>query len=283
MKNVIEVKNLKKKYPNFYLDINSLKIPSGFITGIIGENGAGKTTLIKLLINAINKDAGKINIFGKNMEDSLIKNDIGVVLDNAFFPENLTANDIQIIMKDMFNAWDSNLFNKYLKKFKLKNNQLIKTMSKGERKKLEISTALSHKPKLLILDEPTSGLDPVARNEVLNEFLNFVKDDEHTIILSTHITSDLDRIADYICFINNGKIELEKERNDLFDNYGILKCSLDDLNKIDKNDIVSYRKNKYSCDVLISDKVKCKKKYKKFIIDNITLEELMLLLIKKEM
>lgn len=283
MKNVIEVKNLKKKYPNFYLDINSLKIPSGFITGIIGENGAGKTTLIKLLINAINKDDGKIKIFGKNMEDSLIKNDIGVVLDNAFFPENLSANDIQIIMKDMFDAWDSNLFNEYLKKFKLKNNQLIKTMSKGERKKLEISTALSHKPKLLILDEPTSGLDPVARNEVLNEFLNFVKDDEHTIILSTHITSDLDRIADYICFINNGKIELEKERNDLFDNYGILKCSLDDLNKIDKNDIVSYRKNKYSCDVLISDKVKCKKKYKKFIIDNITLEELMLLLIKKEM
>ena len=284
MKYAIEIENLKKTYPKFNLKIKSLKIPSGQVTGLIGENGAGKTTLIKLLINSINKDAGTIKIFNKDLssEETSIKEDVGVVLDNSFFPENLNPNNINSIMKDMYKNWDSNLFYNYLKDFDIDAKQNLKLMSKGMRKKVEIATALSHHPKLLILDEATSGLDPIVRNEILDIFLNFIEDEEHTIILSTHITSDLEHIADNIVFINDGQIVLEKDRNDIIDNYGILKCDLDEFDKVNKEDIISYKKNKYDYEILISDKTKCKKKYKDFVIDKITLEDLMLLIIKGE-
>jgi len=281
MKNVIEIKDLKKSYPGFNLDINELKIPSGVVIGLIGENGAGKTTLIKLVLNIINRDSGKIKIFNKDSEKELqIKEDIGVVLDNTFFPEILNSKNIDSIMKDIYRNWDSKLFYKYLKDFGINDKQILKTMSKGMRKKVEIATALSHHPKLLILDEATSGLDPIVRNEVLDLFLDFIKDEDHTIILSTHITSDLDHIADYIIFINNGEIVLEKQKDEIIDNYGILKCNIDDFNKIDEKDIISFKKSKYNYEILIDNKEYCQKKYKDFVIDKITLEDLMLLIIK---
>lgn len=282
MKNAIEIKDLKKSYQEFNLSIDELKIPSGVVVGLIGENGAGKTTLIKLILNIINKDSGKIRIFNKDLEEQelKIKEDIGVVLDNTFFPENLNSKNIDSIMKDIYKKWDSKLFYKYIKDFGIKENQILKTMSKGMRKKVEIATALSHHPKLLILDEATSGLDPIVRNEILDLFLDFIADEEHTIILSTHITSDLEHIADYIIFINNGEIVLDKQRDEIIDNYGILKCNIDDFDKINKSDIVSFKKNKYNCEILIDNKDKCKKKYKDYIIDKITLEDLMLLMIK---
>lgn len=282
MKNVIEIKDLKKNYPGFSLDIDELKIPAGVVIGLIGENGAGKTTLIKLILNIIKKESGKIKIFNKNVEEQelQIKEDIGVVLDNTFFPEILNSKDINSIMKDIYKNWDSKLFYKYLQDFGIKDNQILKTMSKGMRKKVEIATALSHHPKLLILDEATSGLDPIVRNEVLDLFLNFIEDEEHTIILSTHITSDLEHIADYIVFINKGKIVLNEKLNEIIDNYGILKCNIEDFDKIDKSDIMSYRKNKYNYEILISNKNKCKNKYKEYVIDKITIEDLMLLIVK---
>ena len=282
MKNAIEIMNLEKKYPGFDLKVDELKIPSGVVIGLIGENGAGKTTLIKSILNIINKDKGKIKIFNKNLEkeELLIKEDIGVVLDNTFFPEILNAKNIDSIMQDIYKNWDSKLFYKYLKDFDIKDNQILKTMSKGMRKKVEIATALSHHPKLLILDEATSGLDPIVRNEVLELFLNFASDEEHTVILSTHITSDLEHIADYIIFIDKGRIVLESVRDEIIDNYGILKCDIKDFDNIDKSDIVTYKKNKYNYDILINDKEKCKKKYKDYVIDKITLEDLMLLMIK---
>ena len=282
MKNAIEIMNLEKKYPDFDLKVDELKIPSGVVIGLIGENGAGTTTLIKSILNIINKDKGKIKIFNKNLEkeELLIKEDIGVVLDNTFFPEILNAKNIDSIMQDIYKNWDSKLFYKYLKDFDIKDNQILKTMSKGMRKKVEIATALSHHPKLLILDEATSGLDPIVRNEVLELFLNFASDEEHTVILSTHITSDLEHIADYIIFIDKGRIVLESVRDEIIDNYGILKCDIKDFDNIDKSDIVTYKKNKYNYDILINDKEKCKKKYKDYVIDKITLEDLMLLMIK---
>ena len=282
MKYAIEIKNLKKNYPDFSLKVDELKIPSGAVIGLIGENGAGKTTLIKSILNIIKKDDGKIKIFDKDLEEQElnIKEDIGVVLDNTFFPESLNSRNIDSIMQDIYKNWDSKLFYKYLKDFGIKDNQILKTMSKGMRKKVEIATALSHHPKLLILDEATSGLDPIVRNEVLDLFLNFIKDDEHTIILSTHITSDLEHIADYIIFIDKGTIVLENTRDEIIDNYGILKCDIDEFDRIDTNDIVSFRKSKYSYEILINDKDKCKKKYKDFVIDKITIEDLMLLMIK---
>ena len=229
MKNVIEIKDLKKNYPDFSLTIDELKIPSGVVIGLIGEIGAGKTTFIKSILNIIKKDSGTIKIFNKDLEEQEldIKKDIGVVLDNSFIPENLRPKDINMVMKEIYDNWDTKLFYKYLKDFKIKDNQILKTMSKGMRKKVEIATSLSHHPKLLILDEATSGLDPIVRNEVLDIFLDFIQDEDHTVILSTHITSDLEHIADYIIFINNGEIVLEKERNEILDNYGILKCDID--------------------------------------------------------
>ena len=285
MKNAIEIRNLVKNYGDkFTLGEINLDIPSGIIIGLIGENGAGKTTLIKSILNIIRLDKGNIKIFEKDIKinESEIKENIGVVLDNMFFPELLMPKDINSIMKDVYKNWDEQLFNKYLSEFKLKNNQSIKSMSKGMRKKLEIATALSHHPKLLILDEPTSGLDPVVRNEVLDIFLDFIQDEEHTILLSTHITSDLEHIADKIIFINQGKVVLDQSRDDLLDNYGILKCDVDKFDTISKDDIIAYKKNKYDYEILINDINKIRKKYKDFIVDKITLEELMVLMIKGE-
>jgi len=283
MKNAIEIKNLTKKYDSkFELGPIDLDIPSGCIIGLIGENGAGKTTLIKSLLNIIKLNKGTINIFEKDISEyeSSIKEDIGVVLDDMFFPELLNAKDLNIIMKDLYKNWDVDLYSKYLADFKLPNDKKIKELSKGMRKKLEIAVALSHKPRLLILDEPTSGLDPVVRSEVLDIFLKFIEDEEHTILLSTHITSDLEHIADEIIFIDKGKLLLQENRDELLDNYGILKCNIEDFSKIDKHDIIRYKKQKYNYEILINNKNKLSKKYKDYVIDKITLEDLMVLMIK---
>lgn len=284
MKNAIEIKNLNKSYQNFALKNINLNIPSGVVVGLIGKNGAGKTTLIKSLLNIIKIDNGNINIFDKNIKENenIIKEEIGVVLDNMFFPELLTPKDINSIMKDIYKNWDSSLFEKYLEQFSLMPTKQIKTMSKGMRKKLEIATALSHKPKLLILDEPTSGLDPVVRSEVLDIFLSFIKDEDNTIIMSSHITSDLEHIADYIVFIDDGKIILEEEKDAIRDSYGILKCDIDKFEEIEKEDIIRYQKTKYAYEILVKDKEKIRKKYKNSIVDNSTLEDIMILFIKGE-
>lgn len=285
MENIIEIKNLKKKYDDkFELGEIDIKIPKGVIVGLIGENGAGKTTLIKSMLNIIKIDGGEIRIFGKDYkkEEISIKEDIGVVLDNMFFPELLNAKDINNSMKDIYKNWDSKLYFYYLKEFNLPDNKSLKSMSKGMRKKLEIATALAHKPKLLILDEPTSGLDPIVRNEVLDIFLKFIEDEEHSILLSTHITSDLEHIADEIIFIDKGKKVLQKSRDEIIDNYGILKCDIDYFSNIDKKDIIAYKKTKYAYEILVNDKEQASKKYHSCVIDKITLEDLMVLVIKGE-
>lgn len=283
MNNAIEIRKLLKKYDdNFQLGELNLDIPSGEIIGLIGENGAGKTTLIKSILGILRVNKGEIEIFGQNLKNNEIniKEEIGVVLDNSFFPEVLNAKDIDSIMKSIYKIWDSKLFYGYLEIFNISRTCTIKKLSKGMRKKLEIATALAHRPKLLILDEPTSGLDPVVRNEVLDIFLKFIEDEKHTILFSTHITSDLEHIADKIIFINDGKVLLNKSRDEILDNYGILKCNLEDFNKIDENDYVTYKKNKYNYEILVSDKEKISKKYKKMVVDKITLEDLMVLMIK---
>lgn len=285
MENIIEIKNLKKKYDDkFELGKIDISIPKGVIVGLIGENGAGKTTLIKSMLNIIKIDSGEIKIFGKDYkkEEKEIKENIGVVLDNMFFPELLNARDINNAMKDVYKNWDSELYFSYLKEFDLPDNKPLKSMSKGMRKKLEIVAAISHKPKLLILDEPTSGLDPVVRSEVLEIFQKFIEDEEHSIILSTHITSDLEHIADEIIFIDKGKKVLQKSRDEIIDNYGILKCDIDYFSNIDKKDIIAYKKTKYAYEILVSNKEQANKKYNGCVIDKITLEHLMVLVIKGE-
>lgn len=278
MENILEVKNLSKKYKDFELKNISFELPKGMIMGFIGENGAGKTTTIKSILDIINNYNGEIKIFG--LDDK--KEDIGVVLDDIFFPEILLPNDINSIMKDVYKNWDSNLYFKYLNDFDLPKNKQIKTFSKGMRKKLEIATALSHHPKLLILDEPTSGLDPIARNEVIDIFQDFIQDAECSILLSSHITTDLEHIADYITFINEGEIVLTKTRDELLENFGIVKCSEEEFKKFDKKDYVKFKKNRYEYDVLVEDKVEFARKYDAQIIDKPTIEDIMLIYIKGE-
>ena len=281
MKNIIEVKNLNKTYPSFKLDNINLTILRGSIVGLVGQNGAGKTTLIKLLLEIIHKDSGEIRIFD-NDKISEVKKDIGVVLDESFFPEILKINDIKTIMKNIYPNWDNDLFEQYLKRFKLTNNQLLKELSKGMRKKLEIITALSHHPRLLILDEPTSGLDPIVRNEILDIFREFIENGENSILFSSHITSDLENIADYIIFINEGKIVFDKTTDEIISNYGIIKCNDVDYTKIDKKDILSTIKDKYSYQVLVSNRQKYQDKKLKLVVDKAKIEDIMLIMVKGE-
>lgn len=280
----LEINNLTKKYEGFKLDDVNLCLESGMIIGLIGENGAGKTTLIKSILNIINFDNGDVKIMGMNYHDNekAIKEEIGVVLDNMFFPEILTAKDIDNIMKGIHDKWNSSLFCNYLAEFGLPNNKIIKKLSKGMRKKLEIAVALAREPKILILDEPTSGLDPIARREILDIFLKFIADEEHTIFLSTHLTSDLEHIADRIVFLDNGRILLDENKDDIIDNYGIVKCDEKTLEAFDKKDILRYRKRKYACEVLVSNRMMIEKKYSIHTIDKITLEDLMFMMLKGE-
>ena len=284
MENILEVKNLCKKYKGFELQNVNITLPKGMIMGFIGENGAGKTTTIKAILDIIRDYTGEIKLFGldNRKDDKKIKENIGAVLDDMFFPEILTPNDINIIMKDIYKNWDSKLYFKYLTDFALPKNKAIKTLSKGMRKKLEIATAISHHPQLLILDEPTAGLDPVARNEVIDIFQSFIQNEECSIFLSSHITTDLEHIADYITFINNGNIILSKTREELLEDYGIVKCSKEEFEKIDKKDFIQYKKSKYEYEVLVENRKIFSKKYAINTIDKITLEELMVLMIKGE-
>ena len=273
MKSAVKIHNLTKRYDSkFQLNVD-LEIPKGMIIGLIGENGAGKTTLMKSMLDIIHPEQGTIS-FEKGSEH------VGVVLDQSFFPEILTPMDIHHIMKDIYSTWDADMYFRYMKDFDLPLHKVIKTMSKGMRKKLEIATAFSHHPSLLILDEPTSGLDPVVRSEVLDLFLEFIQDENHTILFSTHITSDLEHIADYIIFLDDGKIILKENRDTLLEEYGVLKCSEKEWKTIDPKDYVTYKKGKYQYELLVTDQKRMKKKYPNMVVDRISLEELMVLTIK---
>ncbi len=284
MENSLEIKKLSKKYDNFALENISFNLPKGMIMGFIGENGAGKTTTIKTILNIVQDYTGEIKIFGldNRQNDKKIKEDIGVVLDDMFFPEILTPLDIDKIMRGIYKNWDSSLFKNYLNEFKLPSKKIIKTLSKGMHKKLEIATALAHHPKLLILDEPTSGLDPVARAEVIEIFQRFIENADCSILFSTHITTDLEHVADYITFIDEGKILLSKTTEELLEQYGIVKCNKDDFQKIDAKDYLKYKKTKYAYEVLVENKKEFTKKYNIKVIDKLTLDELMVLMIKGE-
>ncbi|NLY45810.1 MAG: ABC transporter ATP-binding protein [Tissierella sp.] len=284
MENILIAEKLSKKYEGFTLDEVSFQLPKGCIMGLVGENGAGKTTIIKLILNLIKKNSGTVQVFGlDNIEnDPKIKNRIGVVMDESNFHDNLKPTDISIIMNNIYDNWDKELFSRYLNRFKLPKDKRVKDYSKGMKMKLSISVALSHDPELLILDEPTGGLDPIVRSEILDIFLEFIQDEEKAILFSTHITSDLDKIADYITFIHNGSIIFSESKEEIVDNYGIIKCGTNDFNTIDKKDIVGYRKNQFGYEVLVTNKQKNRSKFKDFIMDNANLEDIMLFYIRGE-
>lgn len=236
------------------------------------------------ILNVIRRDSGTIEIFGREMtdEDIDIRENIGVVYDSNNFPEYLTAKQLADILGRIYRKWDDFCFEQFLRRFGLPESQKIKTYSRGMSMKLAIAVALSHDSKLLILDEATSGLDPIMRDEILDVLLEFVKQENHSILLSSHITSDLEKIADYIVFIHNGEIILNKTKDELIYEYGVIRCSENDFHNILSEDILSSMKKEYQIDVLIKNRKLIEKKYKNLIVDSVSLDEIMLLLVKGE-
>lgn len=281
---ILEVKDLEKKYTDFTLDKISFSIPSGTIVGLIGENGAGKSTTINAILNLIKKDGGEIKVLGKEMTDSDtgMRNEIGVVFDGNNFYETLTPRKIGNIMAMVYTNWDMSCFEDYLKRFQLPVSKEIKQFSKGMKMKFTIAVALSHNPRLLILDEATSGLDPIVRDEVLDIFLDFVQDETHAVLVSSHITSDLEKIADYITFIHKGKLIFSLSKDELIYNYGIIKCGREQFMKMDSDDIITYRKKDYEYEILVSDKTRMERKYKNCLMNDVTIDDIMLLYVKGE-
>lgn len=276
----IKIENLSKKYEDFELKDVSFNVPCGSIVGLIGENGAGKSTTIKAILDLTEKESGVVEILGSTTLDKETKEHIGVVFEGNNFPEELNAKELNNVLKNIYKYWNEEKFYGLLYDFKLPIQKKIKDYSRGMKMKLAILVALSHDTKLLILDEATNGLDPIIREEILDILLDFIQDETHTVLLSSHITSDLEKIADYIVFIKNGTVFLNASKDELIYEYGILKCKKEDFDKIDKEDIITYIKRENIYEILIYDKKEKKNKYKDLNIDTVTLDDIMLMYIK---
>lgn len=252
--NAIEIKGLEKRYDGFQLGSFDLTLPSGCIMGLVGENGAGKSTTIKLIMNAIGRDAGEISVLGvdnRSAEFRDVKEDIGVVLDEAYFPEVMSARNVGKVMALTYKNWDAAAFEGYLKKFSLAPDKIFKDYSRGMRMKLAIAAALSHGAKLLILDEATSGLDPMARDELLDIFNDFTRDENCSILLSSHIVSDLEKICDYIAFLHKGRLVLCEEKDRLLEEYALVRLPEERLKELPEESIISRRASGYATEALV--------------------------------
>ena len=252
--NAIEIKGLEKRYEGFRLGSFDLTLPSGCIMGLVGENGAGKSTTIKLIMNAIGRDAGEISVLGVDNRSAGfrdIKENIGVVLDEAYFPEVMSARNVGKVMALTYKNWDAAAFEGYLKKFSLAPDKIFKDYSRGMRMKLAIAAALSHGAKLLILDEATSGLDPMARDELLDIFNDFTRDENCSILLSSHIVSDLEKICDYIAFLHKGRLVLCEEKDRLLEEYALVRLPEERLSELPEESIISRRASGYATEALV--------------------------------
>ncbi|MDY4742359.1 MAG: ABC transporter ATP-binding protein [Lachnospira sp.] len=283
IRNVIEVKNVTKDYGDFKIDNISFAVPEGSVCGFIGQNGAGKTTTIKAILDVINVDAGEIFVFGQDVKinSARLREDIGVVFDEMGFHEFMTGKDINIMMKNIYKNWDENVFFEYLKKFSLPSKKPCGDFSRGMRMKLQIAVALSHNAKLLIMDEPTSGLDPIVRNEMLQIFREYVIEEDHTILLSSHITGDLEKLADEVVFINGGRIVLAGNKDEILEKHGLLKCKKDELRDISDELIVHTEVETFGVTVLVNDKNACAKLYPQMVIEQASLEDIMLFYVSR--
>ena len=278
MTNAIEIRGLCKSYGDFALQDVSLTLPGGSIMGLIGENGAGKTTTIKCILNLVRRDAGQITIMGRDniSQEKTVKEDMGVVLDECFFHDTLRPLDIDRILARIYRTWDSALFGDYLEKFQLPEKKFVKEFSRGMKMKLSLAAALAHRPRLLILDEATAGLDPVVRDEILDEFLAFIRDEDHAILISSHITSDLEKAADYITYLHQGRVVLSEAKDVILDSYGRLACTAKQLETVDPGDLVRVRKGAFGCEGLVRDRAAFQRKYRDLLVEKTTLEDIML-------
>ena len=281
MELILKAKDIRVEFKGRdVLDIDNLEVYDYDRIGLVGANGAGKSTTINLILNELNKDSGQIQVFGIDHTIPTVKENIGVVFDECNFHDVFTAADIEKILKRVYKTWDSNLFSQYLKKFKIPTKKTIGTFSKGMKMKLSIICAMAHRPKLLILDEATTGLDPVVRDEVLDLFWEFIQDEDCSIFFSSHITSDIQKIADYVILIHQGKIIFEEQKDNLVYNYGVEKCGKEKFAQFSSDDYIIHRTTNMSVECLVHDKEAFKQKYKNIIVDNATLEDIMLFYVK---
>lgn len=292
-KNAIEVKNLTKQYEEFELDNISFDIPEGSIVGFIGENGAGKSTTMKAVLGLVPIEKGDIRVLGnpigRDRSDEKWREQISVVFDECNFPNELRIKNINSIMKNIYRTWDEKLYKEYLQKFELPVNKKVRELSKGMKMKLSIAAALSHDSRLLILDEATSGLDPVVRNEILDIFREYVMEENHTIFLSSHITSDIEKIADYIMLIHKGKVLLMESKDKLLYEYGMVKCTKEQADQIPAGIIVGREDTSFETSVLIRDREALKESgffdthardLQPPVIDRVGIEDILLYLVK---
>lgn len=282
--NALAVKGLTKAYRDFTLDHVSFEVPRGAIVGLIGENGAGKSTTLNAILGLVKKDAGSIEILGQPDEElsPQIRSQIGVVFDGNNYPDMLSARQLNRVFKNIYPHWDEARYLSLLKEMALPLDKAIKALSKGMKMKLSIAAALSHHASLLILDEATSGLDPVVRDDILDLFLDFVQDETHSILVSSHITSDLEKVADYIVFIHQGKVVFSKPKDELKYQYGIIRCGAAQFEALNKEEIIACRKRDYEWEVLIADRTAAQKKYPKAVVDPASIDDIMLLHVKGE-
>ncbi len=280
--NALTVSGLTKKYKEFTLSDISFEVPQGTIVGLIGENGAGKSTTLNAILGLIHKDGGEISIVGNSIEELQpgVKENIGVVFDGTNFSEELTPKRLNKVLNGIYASWDEEYFFSLLKKLSLPTQKKIKSFSKGMKAKLSIAVAFAHHPKLLLLDEATSGLDPIVRDDILDMFLDFVQDEENSILVSSHITSDLEKVADYIVFIHEGRLVFSKPKDELLESYGIVKCGAAQFDALDKQDIITYRKQDYEWQVLVANRHSAAKKYPKAMVIPATIDEIMLLYVR---
>ncbi|HGA3879803.1 TPA: ABC transporter ATP-binding protein [Streptococcus agalactiae] len=279
MENILEVKNIEKTYPNDGFKLNKINfdVPKGSIVGIIGENGSGKTTTLNLILGLKSKDGGTVKIFGRefNIDDVDIKEKIGVSFDEIYLPSNLNAKEISKIYKSIYHGWDEKYFFSSLSNFGIDNGKNIGDYSKGMQKMLSIVISMSHSPKLLILDEPTSSLDPVKRSEVLEKFQEFIEDGDRSIVFSSHITTDIEHICDYVVFINKGNLIFASPTIDLLYKNCIARCTSESFNKLDKSNMIAYLQKNNQVVVLLKSRDDLDKSIDNIIIENPTLEEIM--------
>ena len=278
--NAIEVNGLTKHYDGFTLDNISFSLPRGSIMGFIGQNGAGKTTTINSLLGIIGHDGGSIKMLGLDTSDKknmqAVREDISAVFDELPLHEELNANHINIIMRDIYKGWDSGTYFAYLDRFNLPRKKPTGQFSKGMKMKLQIAIALSHNAKLLIMDEATTGLDPVVRNEILDIFLEYLQDDSRSILMSSHITSDLEKIADSVTFIDNGKILLTGYKDDILFSHGLLRCTKAQFAALDPSEYVSARISDFGASVMVSDIAAAKAAHPDIAADPAALDEIMM-------
>ena len=282
--NALEVSHLTKNYRSFTLDDVSFTLPGGTILGLIGENGAGKSTTIKCILNLVRRDGGDISVFGLDAvrDEQEVKAITGVVLDETTFHDGLSAPQVGKILSKLYPSWDMELYRDYLDKFGLTENKQVKAYSKGMKMKLSIAAAFAVRPRLLVLDEATSGLDPVVRDEILDELLSFISDEDHAVLLSSHITSDLEKAADYIVYLHKGRVAVSGAKDELLDTYGRLACTRAELEGIDPALLAGKRVSQFGCEALVKDRHALARRYPGLTADPATLEDIMVFMGKEE-